>query len=243
MAYMPDWYRLPDALRSVMATGIEEDQVKQDICNAIADRKIKIRGLVVKEEGLGSFGRVVGTVRRGGEFEVPPHLCARDFEWDESRPVGPWRESQTHGSDVFAARWHLEWIELFRPDVAAVLCGGRAIPRLAPAPFSTRHWPEPQADWLPISQAVFRFGLAVNGGSSAAYGKPLHECTESEIVESSTQPLSLTELTKMLKEKTNALEVEIDPVKGIFSFSFLTAGGGASCLGGATLGNPEGILE
>jgi hypothetical protein len=163
MAYVSDWERLPDALKRVMASGIEEDETKQDICNAIADRKIKIRGLVVKEEGRGSFGeRVVGTVRHGGEIEIPSHLSSRDFDWDNSRPVSPWQESPIHNSGVFAARWHLEWIEVFRADVTILLCGATArdggvppqsdpnVSAVAPAAFPKRRWPEPQADWLPL---------------------------------------------------------------------------------------------
>jgi hypothetical protein len=37
--YVPDWERLPDAVKRVMATGVKEDQAKQAICKAIANRK------------------------------------------------------------------------------------------------------------------------------------------------------------------------------------------------------------
>jgi hypothetical protein len=167
MVYVPDWERLSDALQRVMAPGMKEDQAKRDICNAIADRKIKIRGLIAKEEGHGSFGeRVVGTVRHGGEIEIPSHLSSRDFDWDNSRPVFPWQESPIHNSSVFAARWHLEWIEVFRADVTNLLCGattrGRGVPpqsdpnvsAVAPAAFPKRQWREPQADWLPLMSLV-----------------------------------------------------------------------------------------
>ena len=95
MAYVPDWERLSDALKRVMATGIAKDQAKRDICGAISDRKIKIRCLVEKEEGFESFGeRVVRTVRNGAEIEIPPHLKPSDFDWTKSHPRKPW---QRHG--------------------------------------------------------------------------------------------------------------------------------------------------
>ena len=73
--YVPDWERLPDAVKRVMATGVKEDQAKQAICKAIANRRIKVRFLVASEEGCSSFGeQVVGTVRGDGEIEIPSHL-------------------------------------------------------------------------------------------------------------------------------------------------------------------------
>ncbi len=233
MAYVSDWERLPDALKRVMASGIEEDEAKQDLCNAIADRKIEIRGLVAKEEGLGSFGeRVVGTVRHGGEIEIPSHLSSRDFDWDNSRPVSPWQESPIHNSVVFAARRHLEWIEVFTADVTNLLCGGTArdggvppqsdpnVSVVATAAFPKRQWPEPQADWLPLSQAIFRIGIGDGPGSRARHEKPLQE-------------LTLNELATMLREKSHASEAEIDPVNATFLFSFHTPGRDVSRMGGA----------
>jgi hypothetical protein len=43
MAYVPDWGRLGDALRRVMDCGLSRDEAQHDICNAIADRKIRLR--------------------------------------------------------------------------------------------------------------------------------------------------------------------------------------------------------
>jgi hypothetical protein len=155
MAYVPDWERLSDALKRVMAAGIAEDRAKQDICGAISDRTIKTRCLVEKEEGFGSFGeRVVGTVRNGAEIEIPTHLKPSDFDWTKSRPRKPW---QRHGhSALDSSLWHLEWIELFRADVTAVLCGDAVvqwrtarIKRFAEKQRQTREWInfDEIADW------------------------------------------------------------------------------------------------
>jgi hypothetical protein len=242
MPYVPDWERLADALKRVMATGIRE-QAKQDICNAIADRKIRIRGLVAKEDGLGSFGeRVVGTVRRGGEIEIPSHLGAHDFDWDKSRPVSPWHESQTHGPGVFAARWQLDWIELCRADVTAVLCGAATRDgnetAFEPPSSATRLWREPQADWLPLGKAVFRFGVACDGNFNATNEEPL--LIESEMAEGGVRPFTLGELAEVLKQNAGADDAEIDTIKGTFSFVFHSPRG-ASMMGGppwATLDYP-----
>jgi hypothetical protein len=86
-----------------------------------------------------------------------------------------------------------------------------------------RQWPEPQADWLPLARAVFKFGVGDDQGANAPHKKPLVEMTEAELAqlaESGARETSLGELTKMLEEKTGADEVEIHPDRGTFWFSF-----------------------
>ncbi len=91
--YIPDWERLLDAVKRVMAIGLKEGEAKLDLCRAISDRKIKIRFLVAKEEGFGSFGEIVqGIVRQGSDVDIPSHLDPRDFDWLQSRPRKPWRD-------------------------------------------------------------------------------------------------------------------------------------------------------
>ena len=43
MAYTPDWEPLADALKRVLATGVDKDEARVDLCRAVADRKIHIR--------------------------------------------------------------------------------------------------------------------------------------------------------------------------------------------------------
>ena len=57
--YEPDWERLPEAVKRVLATGVNEDQAKQVICTAIADRKIKIQFSIATKEVHASFGELV----------------------------------------------------------------------------------------------------------------------------------------------------------------------------------------
>lgn len=76
-----------------------------------------------------------------------------------------------------------------------------------------RQWLEPQADWLPLTQAVF---------------KTFFEPTEAEIADDSLERPSLGELEAMLKEETGANSAKIDPATGTFSVSFRSPGGGVS---------------
>jgi hypothetical protein len=125
--YEPDWERLPEAVKRVVATSVTEDQAKQAICTAIADRKIKVRFSIASEVGGASFGdHVVGTVRGGGDVEIPPQLAPNDFNWEQSRPLKPWRNIRD-GFSALAARWHLEWIEVFTADVSEILCGAENV--------------------------------------------------------------------------------------------------------------------
>jgi hypothetical protein len=142
MTYVPDWERLSDALKRVMAAGVSEDEAKSDISGAIADRKIRVRlavaieadvvttwrRMVDKAQGLGPgpnrFADPVETFA-DGNVEVPRHLIAGDFDWKGSRPDSPWRIRRRDG------RLN-EWREFSRPallvelhiaDVEKVLCG------------------------------------------------------------------------------------------------------------------------
>jgi len=93
---------LSDAFQRVAATGINEEHAREDICKAIADRRIKIRGLVGKEtvsstpvmgtprwHSAKAFagGHVAGTVRNGSEVEIPWNLQPLDLNWQQSRPL------------------------------------------------------------------------------------------------------------------------------------------------------------
>jgi hypothetical protein len=122
--YIPDWERLLDAVKRVMATGMKEGEAKLDLCRAISDRKIKIRFLVEKEEGCGPFGEiVVGTVRQGSDVDIPSHLDPRDFDWLQSRPRKPWRDTRER---FLPSDWWFEWIEVSRDGVTRVLCGAES---------------------------------------------------------------------------------------------------------------------
>jgi hypothetical protein len=139
--YIPDWERMLDAAKRVMATGLKEGEAKLDLCHAISDRKIKIRFLVAKEEGFGTIHEIVqGTVRQGSDVDIPSHLDPRDFDWLQSRPRKPWRDIR--GVSVLETHWWFEWIEVSRDDVTRVLCGGAESGHASPEGHGARKPPQ-----------------------------------------------------------------------------------------------------
>jgi hypothetical protein len=86
--------------------------------------------------------------------------------------------------------------------------------------MSKKQWLRPEADWLPIRQAVFIFGVAEGRTDADFYDKPFDKLTQAEIVESSISPFSLRQLTTILEQKSGAHKAEINPTTGTFSFEF-----------------------
>jgi hypothetical protein len=76
--------------------------------------------------------------------------------------------------------------------------------RLAEARLSKKQWAEPEVDWLPLSQAVFKFGVAEDGIANYPNEKPLYELTDAEMAESRETPFSVCQLTKMLEKESGA---------------------------------------
>jgi hypothetical protein len=118
MAYVPAWERLSAAIIRVMAAaGLSKDQAKADICRAIADGAVKIRG---KLERHTTKHFRSNTVLEGKDFHIPPEIKSEHLDWERSRPMKPWLVRR--GASALPGHWDLEWIELFRTDVTNVLC-------------------------------------------------------------------------------------------------------------------------
>ena len=121
VAYVPDWEPLANALTRVMASGVNEQQAKADICNAVADRKIVVR-VVIEKSYLPDGGRTFS----GGNVGIPPHLNATDFDWAHSRPLKPWPFGPVGPQNyTWFGGWQdrpISLIELSTADVRAVLC-------------------------------------------------------------------------------------------------------------------------
>jgi hypothetical protein len=119
MPYVLQWERLSDAITRVMAAdGLSKDQARADICRAIADGTVIIRGKL-KRHTTRHF-RASNTVLEGKDFHIPTEIKSEDLDWESSRPVKPWMVR--HGAFKLSGSWDLAWIELFGPDVTDVLC-------------------------------------------------------------------------------------------------------------------------
>jgi hypothetical protein len=82
----PDWQELALMLRRVIAvTGMGRHAAKVTICGWIADRRVKIRFLVLVNGNL----QPLATAPEGNVC-VPPRLVPGDFDWRRSRPRSKW---------------------------------------------------------------------------------------------------------------------------------------------------------
>jgi hypothetical protein len=107
-------------------------------------------------------------------------------------------------------------------------------------------WSEPQADWLPILRAVFRFAIAhsdrlqstedfrddSNPFSIEAFEKfkSCRDYTGADVFDNETKPLSLHNLTLTLRDKARAHGAEIDLDRSLFGFSFNPPTGGSTVM-------------
>jgi hypothetical protein len=82
-----------------------------------------------------------------------------------------------------------------------------------------KRWVKPEADWVPLKQAVFRYAIADPADSDLS-DEQVIDLTEAKIVTLNPMFLSLAQLTKMLKDKSGAIHAEIDRSTSTFSFLF-----------------------
>ncbi len=119
MAYVSKWERLSDAVMRVMAAcGLSKDEAQTDICRAIADGAVNIRGSLKRHTTKRLSAS--DTVLEGADFQIPTEIKSEDLDWERSRPVKPWLVRR--GASALPGHWDLEWIKLFRTDVTNVLC-------------------------------------------------------------------------------------------------------------------------
>lgn len=118
MAYVRAWQRLSDAVESVTAAaGRSREEAKTDICQAIADRTVKIQGKLKRHT---TRPLTSNSVLEGTAFETPAEIKLEDFDWEASRPLKPWFVRR--GTFESPGYWELAWIELFSADVMNILC-------------------------------------------------------------------------------------------------------------------------
>jgi hypothetical protein len=109
---------------------------------------------------------------------------------------------------------------------------------------SNRHeLSKPKGNWLPLACAVFKFGMAQSNDPNPRASDFSPETGKAGLAPR-PKPLSLSELTKMLKQKSGATDAEINPEEGTFSFLF--SGSGAASWGGppwAVLGEGREVAD
>lgn len=120
MAYVRAWQRLSEAIESIMTGGGgSREEAQTDICQAIADRTVKIQ---VKLRKHTTRPTTSNRILEGKDLLIPEEIKPAHFDWESSRPLKPW----TVHREIFGfpGQWELELIELFSTDVTDVLCGG-----------------------------------------------------------------------------------------------------------------------
>jgi hypothetical protein len=88
MAYVSEWELLSEATNRVMTTaGLSKDQAQIDICRAVADGAVRIRGKLMKHatKPTTSKAELLGT-----DFEIRSEIKPEDLGWERSCPVKPW---------------------------------------------------------------------------------------------------------------------------------------------------------
>ena len=86
---LPKWERLSEALQRVMGTSVSEKQAKRDLCNVLADRKIRLRLFFMwrptSQDFLARRGLSGTNVHRVPKDKIPGILKLSDFDWTRSR--------------------------------------------------------------------------------------------------------------------------------------------------------------
>jgi hypothetical protein len=116
MGYIRDWLRLSEALELVVAAGQSNSEAQSDICNAIANGKIRIQ-LSADEAEL--YGKVIPNPLPG-VVGIPRDISPNEMDWQNSRPKGSWPDAR-----VPPYRFRVALILLSSADVIEVLCGGK----------------------------------------------------------------------------------------------------------------------
>ena len=151
MAYVPEWERLPSALRRVKASKRSTHEAQIEICRAIDEGKIRYQlfsvftdddlvsglhpGIASQiREGLRSGQNLAAWRGQLGQLlyplaapvvnptDLPSPPSPRALDWRKSSFKEPWL--LTKSSITAPTRCHVR-IEVFRDDVTNVLCRGR----------------------------------------------------------------------------------------------------------------------
>ena len=99
-------------------------QARIDICRALADRAINFRARLKKQ----ASGLTSKEILERAAFEVPRRIEPGEFDWEQSRPLRPWRLNRPHPNHGL---WELAWIELSVADIINVFGAPQAVGKAA----------------------------------------------------------------------------------------------------------------
>ena len=84
--YIPEWETLSATLARVLASGLDAERARQQICAAIADGSIEVRVTVDQTER-----DIPGKIRSGRGQVVPPtHILPDSLDWVRSKTGNSW---------------------------------------------------------------------------------------------------------------------------------------------------------
>ncbi len=122
MAYHSQWQSLSDVAKRVVAlTACLQVEAETDICRAIADGAINLRGQLKRRQSTNQTA--VGTTLERTAFQIPTDIGRSDLDWEKSCPLKPWIVRRGHFE--LPGPWELEWVKLFWPDIQDTLCNSR----------------------------------------------------------------------------------------------------------------------
>ena len=114
MPYVRDWETLEESVERLKQSGISDAGARQDICNAMADRKIAVRCMVSTDDHC-----YAGCALTDEQIGVPLRLSPNDFDWTASRPRKPW-EGGRYPQDIDWGERLIDVLEISTPDVIRV---------------------------------------------------------------------------------------------------------------------------
>ena len=128
MAYISDWESLASSLTRVAASGSKRMSAKKDLCNAIADGKIRLRAFLSEHDEF-----LPGHSFSGQQIQIPQRLKPSDFDWKESRPVKQWLAGTHRIDETGRELRNFDVVELRTEDVISHVCSSESTLQSVPA--------------------------------------------------------------------------------------------------------------
>ena len=156
------WLPLAEAVERLVARGVQEPKAKVDICDAIAEMRLRVRVHANHREDGGRHP----TVHETNDVEIPIGLNPQRLDWAQSRPAGlyPWRARSAQSADGWQDR-RIALVEVSVEDFVVELRDDISSVRLPDCRGVMDHPPISadrirdlrelaQAEWLPCQATV-----------------------------------------------------------------------------------------